>query len=238
MLSKKEKLRRLLKKYIDPIIPLYALLPLVTCLMVNNIVYFVIRKFTGDMYHHDLTTAFDRMVPFIPEWVSIYFICYVFWVFNYILIMRQGKENGYRFMATDISSRLICGIFYYFFPTTNIRPQVIGTGIWNELMRWLYEIDAPSNLFPSIHCLVSWLCYIGIRKNKNIPVCYRAFSCIFALLVMASTQFTKQHYIVDVFGAVVIAEVLYWFFQHFDYYKKIMPVFEKLSGKLFGMENI
>lgn len=231
-------MRNWLKKYVDPAVPLYTILPLVTCLSINCVVYFMIRLFTADAYHYDFTTSFDRMVPFEPAWVSVYLVCYIFWIYNYILIMRQSKEHCYRFVTADILSRLVCGVFFLFMPTTNVRPEIIGNGIWENLMRWLYDFDAPTNLFPSIHCLVSWFCYVGIRGRKNIPAWYRAFSCIFALLVCVSTQFTKQHYVVDVFGGIILAEVLWALSRHHDWYKKVMPVLEAVSGKIFGKENI
>ena len=74
-------------------------------------------------------------------------------------------------------------------------------------MLWVYSVDAADNLFPSIHCLVSWFCYIGIRGREDLPVWYRRFSCVMALLVCASTLTTKQHVLVDVAGGILLAEL-------------------------------
>ena len=81
--------------------------------------------------------------------------------------------------------------------------------IWDQALRFVYSIDQSANLFPSIHCLVSWFCYIGIRHQKKIPVWYQRFSLVFAILVCISTQVTKQHYIIDVFGGIILSEVCY-----------------------------
>lgn len=229
---------RWLKKWVQPIIPLYAIIPLLSCFLVNNIVYFVLRIFVRDAYHYDFTTSFDRMIPFVPAWVSIYFICYVFWIVNYILIGRQGKEHLYRFVTADIISRLICGLFYIFLPTTNIRPEITGSGIWDMMMRWLYAVDEPTNLFPSIHCLCSWYCYIGIRGQKNVPRWYQHFSMVFAILVCLSTQFTKQHYLVDIIGGVGLAQGCYLLCSHNNWYMPVKDKFEKINRYVFGSENI
>lgn len=217
------------KKQIEKIIPLYAILPLLTCFFFNNIVYFVFRLFLKDAYHYDFTTPLDRMIPFVPAWVSIYLICYFFWIVNYILTGRQGKEHLYRFVTADLLARLICGLFFVFLPTTNVRPEITGTGIWDQLMALVYALDEPTNLFPSIHCLCSWFCYLGIRKQKSIPVWYQYFSLIFAVLVCISTQFTKQHYLIDILGGVGIAQICYSLSQHFDWYLPVMNVFEKFN---------
>ena len=148
------------------------------------------------------------MVPVIPEFTSIYLICYVFWVVNYIMTARISREHMYRFLTADYLSRIVCGIFFVFLPTTLVRPEITGTGFWDQALRFVYSIDQSANLFPSIHCLVSWFCYIGIRHQKKIPVWYQRFSLVFAILVCISTQVTKQHYIIDVFGGIILSEVL------------------------------
>ena len=42
-------------------------------------------------------------------------------------------------------------------------------------MRFLYQVDAADNLFPSIHCLTSWFCYIGIRGRVRAEMVSRIF---------------------------------------------------------------
>lgn len=95
------------------------------------------------------------------------------------------------------------------YPTTNTRPEIVGSDIWAQLMRFLYSMDAADNLFPSIHCLVSWLCYIGIRGNKKVPQWIRTTFCICAIAVFISTLTTKQHVIYDVVAGVALVEVTY-----------------------------
>jgi len=225
-----------LKKYIDPICPLFAIIPLLSCFALNMLVYSGTMILCADWYHYDLTTALDRAVPLVPEWMYIYFGCYLFWVVNYILVARINRNNKpdfYRFVITDMCSRLVCAVFYIGFPTTNIRPDVTGEGFSVWMLRFLYNIDQPTNLFPSIHCLVSWLCYTGIRGKKEIPIWYRAFSCIFALLVVLSTQFTKQHYIADAIAGIILAEILFLLNKRISLYRVVQRFFTKVNEKLY-----
>ncbi len=225
-----------LKKYIDPICPLFAIIPLLSCFALNMLVYSGTMILCADWYHYDLTTALDRAVPLVPEWMYIYFGCYLFWVANYILVARINRNNKpdfYRFVITDMCSRLVCAVFYIGFPTTNIRPDVTGEGFSVWLLRFLYNIDQPTNLFPSIHCLVSWLCYTGIRGKKEIPIWYRAFSCVFALLVVLSTQFTKQHYIADAIAGIILAEILFLLNKRISLYRVVQRFFTKVNEKLY-----
>ena len=79
-----------------------------------------------------------------------------------------------------------------------------------QKMRMLYAMDAADNLFPSIHCLTSWFCYIAVQDNKNVPRWYRCFSLVMALLICVSTLTTKQHVIVDVVAGVFLARVCFF----------------------------
>ncbi|MEE0421448.1 MAG: phosphatase PAP2 family protein [Lachnospiraceae bacterium] len=221
-----------IKRRLDPWVKFYSIIPLITMFAFNSIIYWTTMYLCGNLYHYDFTLEFDRAVPFVPQWVYIYLVCYLFWIVNYIMSARFGKERFYRFAAADLSSRVVCLIFFVLLPTTNIRPEVVGSGAAQDLVRWLYTADQPVNLFPSIHCLVSWFCFIAIRGRREIPRWYRIFSCIFALAVIASTQFTKQHYIVDAIGGVFLAEIAWWLSNRYSYYKIIKKVFENINCKL------
>ena len=216
-----------------PVVPQYAVFPLLSCVILNFIVYTGTDLLAGSWKHYDLTLPLDRAVPVIPGFVTVYLGCYVFWIVNYILIARQGEDHCIRFVTADMLSRLVCAFFYLVLPTTNVRPVLSGGGIWETLLGMVYGVDDPTRLFPSIHCLVSWFCYIGIRGRKNVPKAYRAFSCLFALLVCASTQFTKQHYIVDVIGGILLAEGMYRLAFHTQLYRFPKRVFDMLERKYF-----
>jgi membrane-associated phospholipid phosphatase len=111
---------------------------------------------------------------------------------------------------------------------------VTGNSIWDMAMRFLYQVDSADNLFPSIHCLTSWMCYIGIRGRKNVPLGYRIFSCLMAVAVFLSTLTTKQHVLVDVAGGVLLAEICYWITGHTSLGEKYGNFFERLTKRILG----
>ena len=223
---------KFLKKYVDPWIKLYSVIPLISAFAFNCVIYWGSMTINQGRPHYDFTTGLDRMVPLLPWTIIIYLGCYLVWIINYIMIGHQEKESFYRFITADLMSRLICGIFFLLLPTTNIRPELPADSIFRPAMEWLWNIDQPSNLFPSIHCLVSWLSYVGIRERKEIPGWYRGFSCLFAIAVFISTQTTKQHYLVDIIGAVIIAEGCFYGAWHSGIYRRVMRTYEKLNSKL------
>lgn len=104
-------------------------------------------------------------------------------------------------------------------------------------MKFLYWVDDADNLFPSIHCLVSWFCYIGIRGRKEIPKWYQNCSCATAIIVFLSTLTTKQHVIVDIIGGVVIAELTLFTARKTNWYCWYMKIWEKITMLLFGVRR-
>lgn len=235
-MKKNRSIREIYDQSLGKIIPMYAFFSVIFCFVFNSLIYSGTQWLMKDAKHLDLSSDFDRWVPFCPEWVWIYVICFLFWGTNYILITRLGKEEWFRFAVGDYLSRIICGIFFVLLPTTNIRPEVVGNGITAWMMQFVYQMDPAFNLFPSIHCLVSWFCFIGLRGRKEIPGWYRYFSCIFAVLVFASTQFTKQHYFIDIIAGVAIAEICYYIGYHTNWYQKVMACFGRLNSVVFGKE--
>lgn len=175
----------------------------------NEVAYLGGRWIAQGWYHYDLTLSIDAFVPFLPWTISIYFGCYLFWAINYYLCAKQPEAERYRFFCADVLGKVVCFLVFLLLPTTNVRPEITGNGLWDMGMKLLYWIDAADNLFPSIHCFNSWLCWAGVRKNKAVPAVYRWLSLVFAVAVCISTLTTRQHVIVDVISGIFLAEVCY-----------------------------
>ena len=220
-------MKHFLKK-ITGIVPAYGLFPLVFSFVFNCLVYSGSRAVAGSWYHHNIESNLDLRLPFLPQFLIIYFGCYIFWAANYILAARQDREEVYRFFTADFISRCVCLVIFLAYPTTNTRPVIEGSGFWDLLAGWLYSIDAADNLFPSIHCLVSWFCFLAVKGQKKIPIWYKAVSFILAVLVFLSTLFTKQHVIVDVAGGIFLAQGCFWIGKHTE----IWHIYEHIGNKI------
>ena len=101
---------------------------------------------------------------------------------------------------------LICFIFYVFFPTTMYRPVIENNNFFDFITLLIYRIDSPDNLFPSIHCLESYICLRSTFYIKKMPKIYKALMIIMTLLVFASTVTVKQHVVADICGAIIVGE--------------------------------
>ncbi len=232
-LTKKEKIRFFREKCL----PLWSILPLISIFVLNCLIYWGSGILTANRYHFDFTTSLDRAVPLIPQFIWIYVLAFPFWAMNYILASQRGKDGFYRFVATDLTVHFACFVFFLILPTTNIRPEIVGNTWSEQLLKFVYMIDGastPSNLFPSIHCYVSWLSWRGVRKSEKIPKWYQHFSLIFAILIIISTQVLKQHYLVDAIAGVGLVELAWRFYSNGNHHDIFRKFFEKISGTLFS----
>ena len=90
--------------------------------------------------------------------------------------------------------------------------------------------DLPGNLFPSIHCYVSWLSFRGVKEVKSLPRWFSPASCVMAILIIISTQVLKQHYIVDAIAAVLLVEIFWRFYRTGNRHMGVYRFFEKINS--------
>ena len=159
----------------------------------------------------------------VPAWTIVYVGCFAVWVINFILICREDRAICYRFLAAEAIAKVICGLFFVFLPTTNVRPELTGSDPFTWVLGVIYFLDRPVNLFPSIHCMDVWFAWQGLLPCKKVPRAYKIFSFVFAGLVFCSVLFTKQHVLVDIIGGVLVAEVGFLL-------EKIIPITKLYEG--------
>ena len=199
-----------LKNWIKKLIPDYAAKPLLLAVAANFIIYVGVSQIRGDLTFRSLALPVDDWIPFFAPFIIFYILAYVQWIANYLLIAREGKDFCYHFVYGDVISKLFCLVFFLFLPTTLVRPEVTGNGICERLVRLIYQMDAPVNLFPSIHCLESWCCIHAAFCMKKTPRWYLPLTIVMSLCVFASTLLVKQHVFIDVFGGILVFEIGYF----------------------------
>lgn len=192
---------------LERILPSYARIPLVLLVIINLIVYEGTQFLMLHAKHWDLALPLDARIPFRPAWIVIYILAYLQWAVGFIVISRESREHCYRVFMGEIIAKLICMLFFIALPTRIERPVVEGSGVFAALTRLIFASDLPGNLFPSIHCLESWICFRGAIGMKRVPRWYAPAMLAFTLMVFASTVLVKQHVLVDIPAGVLVAEL-------------------------------
>lgn len=212
-------------------IPKYAIIPTIIIIIMQLLTYFGTQFINKNSTAYDLTIdAIDNLVPVVTFFIVFYILSYPWWYISPLVVANTNKNNFYNWFLALIICFVICGLIFIFFPTTITRPEIENNNIFDWLTNFIYindNPDRPINLFPSYHVLFSWFCYTGVRKQKNIHLWYRISSLIFAILISLSTQFVKQHYIVDLVSAILLSEVMLYIVKRYNLGVKLFNLFEK-----------
>ncbi len=197
------------------ILPKYAVLPLTAALGLNTLTFNGTRRINKNRKYHDMTTKLDRKIPLKPAWSIIYVLAFVQWIAGYVVAARDGKKTLKRVVGADMIAKSITLGCFLAYPTEMERPaadgpELKGKGFTKWLTRFIYGADAPNNLFPSIHCLESWVVYRSAKYlKKKPPFWYKPVMFVMSVAVFLSTVLLKQHVVADIPAGVAAAEVGY-----------------------------
>lgn len=181
------------------------------CLMllipIVNIVYAFINN--GDRGCYSLVTSADTAVPFIKAFVIPYLMWYPFIGLCLVYFLKNEKEVYYRTLFALIASYITCYIIFFVFQTYVPRPTLQNNDILDKLMNIVYSSDKPFNCFPSIHVVSCYIVTLGVFDMKKSSNLSKIVVTLTAISIILSTQFIKQHVLMDVFSAILLGDALY-----------------------------
>jgi membrane-associated phospholipid phosphatase len=112
----------------------------------------------------------------------------------------------------------------------DLRPAFFEhQNIFVDMVQVLERADTPTNVFPSIHVFNTVVICMATHDSATLKKRYAVKGFIYSLsiLIILSTMFLKQHSVIDVAGAFVMAAVLYTAFS----WRNIQAWFTKRSKR-------
>jgi membrane-associated phospholipid phosphatase len=156
-----------------------------------------------------LSTDIDDKIPFLPIFILPYIIWYAF-ILGYLIYFWYKDTRVYlKTLTMIVIGELVCFVIYFFFQTTVPRPDLVGDGILIELVGMIYSHDQPFNAFPSIHVLTTFAIILGNINISNKHIIHSIFVPVMGSLIIISTLFVKQHYILDMFASMFLTSFIY-----------------------------
>ena len=64
------------EKSVGKLIPKQTVVSLISCFVLNSAIYTGTQLLMKNAKHYDLSTKFDKSLPFVKEWIYIYLICF------------------------------------------------------------------------------------------------------------------------------------------------------------------
>lgn len=189
-----------------------------------NIILAVLVYYTSKIYDitnhatsnvHILVTPLDKLVPFVPQFIVIYNslepVIYISLLFFFIFHPRIFSALSLSMITLFLVSNFVYVVFQTYVP----RPEIsLGSNYFTNQVVKLYQSDNPYNCFPSLHCGTSALvATVWFVKKKYRVIAYAIL--VWAILIILSTQFLKQHVIADIIGAPLAVFIFFVFYKIF-----------------------
>lgn len=152
------------------------------------------------------------MIPFCEWFIFPYFSWYIVVPVALSLLMFKNREDFLRLCFLMFGGMTIALFIYLIAPNSiTFRADIINDNIASKICKFLYALDAPTNVCPSIHVSSSVAIDMAIQKSetfgKNIPV--RIISFIIMILISLSTMFVKQHSFTDAAAGLLVSLILF-----------------------------
>ena len=193
---------------LESVLPRRSWRPVAFVALLNLIGYSCINAMTDTSRCHMLALPIDSSIPFRPVFIVFYFLTFLQWAVNWVMIGRQEKKFCCRLANADTIAKIICFICFIVYPTMIERPSVAVTDLFTWLVSVTYYFDRnPVNLMPSIHVLGSWIAVRAAFQMKDVHWLYKAANVIMLILCCLSVVYVKQHYVIDIPAGILVTEI-------------------------------
>lgn len=168
-----------------------------------------------DLKYKYIHSPLDDIIPFCEYFVVPYLIWFLYLAAGILFFMFNSKKDYLRLVLFTFVGLLMCVLICLLFPTAiNFRPESFERdNIFIRLVLFIYSIDTPTNVCPSMHCFAAIGINIAVFKSEFFKKRYflKALSAVIMLLICLSTVFIKQHSILDFFAAIGLSVIMYVF---------------------------
>ncbi len=165
---------------------------------------------------HVMHTALDDRIPFNEYFIIPYLLWFLYVAGAILYFLFVNKDDYYRLCAFLFIGMTVSLVICSFYPNgTNLRPAVDpDKNLCSAVVAWLYSKDTCTNVFPSIHVFNSVGVNIAILRSRDIArlkhgKAVKAASSVLMVLIILATMFLKQHSVLDVSGALILASIMY-----------------------------
>ena len=151
----------------------------------------------------------ERAIPFIPLLILPYLSIDLFFL-GAPFLCRTDRELS-NFAKRVVAAILIAGTCFLLFPLRFAFPRPHASGWTGALFDWFRALDAPYNLFPSLHAAL-WLLLVNIYARHLRGVVLVGAMIWFGLIGL-SPILTYQHHVIDILGGFALAGYCFYFFR-------------------------
>lgn len=188
------------------IVPLYAIIYVILFRIIE----------TRNVYNfNEIRMNIDTKIPFVEYFIIPYFLWFVYMgvaIFFFMFVSTRVKDYYRYLLSLGIGMTLFLVISFVYPNGQHLRPVIFERdNIFVDMVRHLYKVDTPTNIFPSIHVFNSVATFIAINHCRDLKKYkgLRIGALTLTVLIVLSTMFLKQHSVADVIAALALNSLLY-----------------------------
>jgi phosphatidylglycerophosphate synthase len=186
---------------------------------------------------HIIHCTLDDYIPFCEYFVVPYVLWFAFMGVSlwYFAFRCRNRMEYWQFVGTLGVGLTVFLIVSFIYPNGHELRPVLGDGnIFVQAVKFLYAIDTPTNLLPSMHVFVAVACCVAICQNED---CLRhklliVGTKILTVLIVLSTMFIKQHSVIDVTLGLAFYALCY------EVFYKVLPQYRNQLKELWTVKQI
>ena len=175
--------------------------------------WFIYVERTVTRRFHIVHMAVDDYIPFVEIFIVPYLLWFGYVAFAIAWFFFKDVQDYYKictFLFVGMTVFLVVSTVY---PNGHyLRPRVFERdNVFISMVKGLYMLDTPTNLFPSIHVYNSLGVHLAVMHSEKLreKKWVKRGSFVMMLSIIASTMFLKQHSVFDVITACLTALVMY-----------------------------
>lgn len=194
-------------------------LALVVAYMIFYMCFFGYLEHRSGVQIHILQMRADYSIPFCEYFIVPYFLWfpYVGATAAYFILFNKNRTEFYQFAVCMGIGMTLFLIISYIFPNGHtLRPYNFPRdNVFTDLVRYLYQIDTPTNIMPSLHVFNSVMCCRALWESKGLRErkAIRWGALVLTVTIVLATMFLKQHTILDVIAGLILGRIC-WFFMY------------------------
>ena len=170
------------------------------------IILFMITERIPPERCHVVHCVLDDMIPFNEYFAIFYYGWYALVAVSLFYFLLYDAKRFKELQIFIIITQALAISIYFIYPTMQIgRPDILGDNIFCDLMRFMYSVDTPTGVCPSLHVAYSLGVVSVWLKRKKTSIGLKWFVVMFSILVCCSVVLVKQHSVIDVAAGLCVS---------------------------------
>ena len=186
-------------------------------LLLGWIGYFLMYLLTENLIPaekcHPVHMFLDDLIPFNEYFAVFYVAWYALGFFSLLFSLLYDVEKFKHMQKFIIVTQVVAMLCYILWPSRqDLRPeQFPRENIFTWLMGFIYSVDTPTGVCPSLHVAYSLGILSAQLKDREMGRVWKVLLTLLVVMISVSVCFVKQHSALDVLTALplgLLAEIL------------------------------